>query len=99
MGGYLDEVACALNAQQIGDEQVLHMAHHEMVHRGSMCGVPLLGQRGVTFLDLIAIARYVIVVQHFVKQLALVVLHQRVEQVTITYIACGQTVAMSMNIF
>ena len=52
----------------------------------------------MAFLDLIAVARHVVVVQHGIKQLTLVVLCQHIEQVTVADIACRQTVSVSLDV-
>ena len=54
----------APDAQDVGDEQVVEVAHHEVVHGGSVLGVPLLGQRGMAEAYLIAVAGDVVVVKH-----------------------------------
>lgn len=74
------------------------MCHHEVVHRGPHIRIPLLRQRRMSLLDLIAIARHIVVIQHGVEQLALVVLYQHREEVTIAYVACCQTRSVGLNI-
>ena len=86
VGCNLNQVAIALNAQQIRDEQVFNVCHHEVVHRGSMVGVPLLCQGGLSLLNLIAVARHIVVVQHLVQQFTMSILRQCVEQVAVAHI-------------
>ena len=75
----LYQVAMTLNAQQVRDEQVLDVCHHKVVHGSSVIRIPLFCQRGLSFLDLVAVAWHIIVVQHLVEQFPMSVLGQRVE--------------------
>ena len=49
-----------------------------------MLWIPLLCQRGMSFLDLEAVARDVVVVKHLVQQFAMTVANEGVEQVAVT---------------
>ena len=91
-------VAVSPDAEDIRDEQVIEVSHHEMVHRGAVLRVPLFGQRGVTEFDLIAIAWDVVVVEHLVQEFLLAVVDEGVEQVAVADVARGQAVAMAVDV-
>ena len=95
---YLYQFACATDAQEVRNQEILDMCHHEVIHRGAQVRIPLLGQRGVALLDLVAIAWHVVVVQHGVEQLALVVLYQYTEQIAVANVARRQTVAVGFDV-
>ena len=95
---YLNQIASTLDTQKVGYQEILDMRHHKVVHRRTHIRIPLLCQRGVPFLDLIAIAWHIVVIQHGIKQFALVVLYQYREEISIAHIACGQTGAVGFDI-
>ena len=97
MGSDGDVVALAPDAQEVGDEQVVQVSHHKVVHRGAMLRVPLLCQRGMPQLNLIAVAGHVVVVEHLVKQLLLAVMDEGTKEVAVTDVTSGQTVTMCVD--
>ena len=66
------------------------MSHHKVIHRCAMLRIPLLCQRGMSQLDLIAIARDIVVVQHLIEQFLLLVMDKGIEQVAVSYVTRRQ---------
>lgn len=95
---YQQVVAPSLYAQQVGYEEIFNMSHHEVVHRCTMLRIPLFGECCHALLDLIAIAWYLVVVEHAVEQLPLSTVDECFEEIAVAYIARGQSVTMLMDI-
>ncbi len=74
------------------------MSHHEVVHRGTMLRIPLLGECRVSQLNLIAIAWHIIVVEHLIEQFLLTIVDEGIEKIAVAHVASSQTTAMSMNV-
>ena len=96
--GDSDSFAMTLDTEEIRHQQIVQVTHHEVVHGSTMLGVPLLSQRGMADLNLIAVARHVVVVEHQVEQLLLTIVDKGVKEVTVAYVACRQTVAVLMDV-
>ncbi len=62
-----------VNAYDVGYQMVVDMCHHEVVLRSTMFWIPLFGKRCGSFLNLIAVAGNIVVVQYFIKEFALMV--------------------------
>ena len=94
----LYQITCTLDAQEVRYQEILDVCHHKVVHRRTHIRIPLLCQRGVSLLDLITIARYIVVVQHRVEQVTLVVVYQYRKEIPIAHIACCQTRSVGFDI-
>ena len=87
-----------VDACQGAEKPFVYLSHHEMVPRCALAWVPLLGERGGSMTELETVAGGLIVVEHGVEQLVHVVLCQGLEQVAVAHIACGETVAVGMDV-
>lgn len=80
------------------EQPFVGLAHHEVILRRTVFGHPLFGERRGASLQLIAVARGFVVIEHLEEQFVLTVFCQYLEQVAVAYIAGGQTRAVTSDI-
>lgn len=93
-----DIVALATDAEEVGNEEIIDVAHHKVIHGSTKLGIPLLRKGSITQFDLITIAWHVVVVEHLVEQLLLPIVNESIEEITVADVARSQTVTMGMDI-
>ena len=93
-----DPPAVDTDATDVTDEMVIGMGEHEMVARGTFLRIPLFGKCRHALLQLIAITREVVVVEHLKEQVAEIIIPQHLEEVSRTDVTRRQTVAMPVDV-
>lgn len=86
------------DAANIAHQMVVDVAEHKVVQARAHVWIPLLGERCHPMLDLVAVTRQTVVVEHAKQQLALPVVYQRSVKIRRGHVARGQAVAVGMDV-